>query len=150
MTSIILLCTDGSELALKAAREGLDRLREPTELIVASVVQEPHLALPYDASGMAGAALSVDEAAALQEDMAAAGQDAVDRTVAAIGREDATKRVITGDAGRALVALAEEVGATTLVIGSRGHGGLKRAVLGSVSDHVVRNSPCPVLVAHTS
>ena len=32
------------------------------------------------------------------------------------------------------------------MVGSRGRGGLKRAVLGSVSDHIVRNAPCPVLV----
>jgi nucleotide-binding universal stress UspA family protein len=31
------------------------------------------------------------------------------------------------------------------VLGTRGHGGLRRAVLGSVSDHVVRNCPCPVI-----
>jgi len=32
------------------------------------------------------------------------------------------------------------------VVGSRGRGGLKRAVLGSVSDHLVRNAPCTVVV----
>jgi nucleotide-binding universal stress UspA family protein len=33
-----------------------------------------------------------------------------------------------------------------MVVGTRGRGGLRRAVLGSVSDHVVRNAPCPVVV----
>ena len=51
-----------------------------------------------------------------------------------------------GDPGRALCDLAAERGATVIVAGSRGRGGLKRAVLGSVSDHLVRNAPCPVLV----
>jgi nucleotide-binding universal stress UspA family protein len=32
-------------------------------------------------------------------------------------------------------------------MGSRGRGGIKRALLGSVSDHVVRNAPCPVVIA---
>jgi nucleotide-binding universal stress UspA family protein len=43
--------------------------------------------------------------------------------------------------------LAGDVDASALVIGSRGRGGLKRAFLGSVSDYVVRNAPCSVIVS---
>jgi nucleotide-binding universal stress UspA family protein len=32
------------------------------------------------------------------------------------------------------------------VIGTRGRGDIKRALLGSVSDYLVRNAPCPVVV----
>jgi nucleotide-binding universal stress UspA family protein len=32
------------------------------------------------------------------------------------------------------------------VMGSRGHGGVRRALMGSVSDSVVRHAHCPVLV----
>jgi nucleotide-binding universal stress UspA family protein len=42
--------------------------------------------------------------------------------------------------------LAEEIGADLIVIGSRGFGGLKRALLGNVADSVVRHAHCPVLV----
>jgi nucleotide-binding universal stress UspA family protein len=31
-------------------------------------------------------------------------------------------------------------------MGSRGLGGVRRALMGSVSDSVVRHAPCPVLV----
>jgi nucleotide-binding universal stress UspA family protein len=31
-------------------------------------------------------------------------------------------------------------------MGSRGRGGIKRALLGSVSDFVVRNASCPVVI----
>ena len=55
-------------------------------------------------------------------------------------------RIVEGDPGRALVDLAGEVAATVIVLGTRGHGGLRRAMLGSVSDHVVRNAPCSVLI----
>ena len=34
----------------------------------------------------------------------------------------------------------------TLVVGSHGHGGFIRAMLGSVSQHVVSHSQCPVVV----
>jgi nucleotide-binding universal stress UspA family protein len=46
----------------------------------------------------------------------------------------------------AIVHLAEEIGADLIVIGSRGRGGLRRALMGSVSDSVVRHAHCPVLV----
>src|SRR5687768_7716984 len=46
----------------------------------------------------------------------------------------------------AIVHLAEEIGAGLIVIGSRGFGGLKRALLGNVADSVVRHAHCPVLV----
>jgi nucleotide-binding universal stress UspA family protein len=42
--------------------------------------------------------------------------------------------------------LAEEIGAGLIVLGSRGWGGIRRALMGSVSDSVVRHSHCPVLV----
>jgi nucleotide-binding universal stress UspA family protein len=45
-----------------------------------------------------------------------------------------------------IVALAEELGARLIVLGSRGRGGVKRALMGSVSDSVVRHAHCPVMV----
>jgi nucleotide-binding universal stress UspA family protein len=45
-----------------------------------------------------------------------------------------------------IVALAEEIGAGLIVMGSRGRGGIRRALMGSVSDAVVRHAHCPVLV----
>lgn len=50
------------------------------------------------------------------------------------------------DPAERIVALAEEIGADLIVIRSRGFGGMKRALLGSVSDSVVRHAHCPVLV----
>jgi len=63
---------------------------------------------------------------------------------------DIEKRVIEGEPGPALCRLAAEVGASAVILGSRGRGGLKRAFLGSVSDYVVRNAPCPVVVSRGS
>lgn len=45
-----------------------------------------------------------------------------------------------------IVTLAEETGAGLIVLGSRGLGGVGRALMGSVSEFVVRYAPCPVLV----
>ncbi len=45
-----------------------------------------------------------------------------------------------------IVGLAEELGADLIVIGSRGLGGMKRLLMGSVSESVMRHAHCPVLV----
>jgi nucleotide-binding universal stress UspA family protein len=51
-----------------------------------------------------------------------------------------------GEAATEIVDLAEELGAGLVVLGSRGLGGVRRALMGSVSDSVVRHAHCPVLV----
>jgi len=53
-------------------------------------------------------------------------------------------RVVEGQAGQVLVAAAE--GADLLVVGSRGHGGLAEALLGSVGQYCVHHAPCPVVI----
>ena len=51
-----------------------------------------------------------------------------------------------GRAAEEIVEVAEEIGAGLIVMGSRGHGRLRRALLGSVSDAVVRHAHCPVTI----
>jgi nucleotide-binding universal stress UspA family protein len=51
-----------------------------------------------------------------------------------------------GAADAEIVDLAEEIEAGLVVLGSRGLGGVKRALMGSVSYSVVRHAHCPVLV----
>ena len=45
-----------------------------------------------------------------------------------------------------IVNAAKDWPADLIVIGSHGRGGIKRALLGSVAESVMRNAPCPVLV----
>ena len=51
-----------------------------------------------------------------------------------------------GHAAREIVAAAEELGADLVVVGSHGRGAVKRFLLGSISDAVVKHAPCSVLV----
>jgi nucleotide-binding universal stress UspA family protein len=51
-----------------------------------------------------------------------------------------------GRADEEIVELAEEIGAGLIVMGSRGYGRLRRALMGSVSDAVVRHAHCPVTI----
>jgi nucleotide-binding universal stress UspA family protein len=51
-----------------------------------------------------------------------------------------------GRAAEEIVELAEEIGAGLIVMGSRAHSRLRRALMGSVSDSVVRHAHCPVTI----
>lgn len=146
----IVVGTDGSELAIDAARSGLAVLDPDAEVIVAVVVDDVDLGALNGVSGFAGGVATPEEVDAQRAAIRAEGEEIVARTVAALApRTTIVSRVLEGPLGPTLVALATEVEASAIVIGTRGRGGVKRALLGSVSDFVVRNSPCPVVVVGT-
>lgn len=68
----------------------------------------------------------------------------------AAGTEVAVAKVAFGEPDEEIVEEAEELGASLIVMGSRGLGGVRRALVGSVSDSVVRHAHCPVLVVRRS
>ncbi|EMI18450.1 UspA domain-containing protein [Rhodopirellula maiorica SM1] len=57
-----------------------------------------------------------------------------------------TIHVAIGDAGREIVAFAENEDADLIVMPSHGYGFVKHILLGSVAERVVRLAHCPVLV----
>ena len=58
--------------------------------------------------------------------------------------EQVERDLLSGDPGTALVDQTPALG--LLAMGTRGRGGLRRALLGSVSTHVTRHAQCPVIV----
>jgi nucleotide-binding universal stress UspA family protein len=56
------------------------------------------------------------------------------------------RHVRTGRAYREISDLASKVGAQLIVIATHGRTGLRRLMLGSTAERVVRHAPCPVLV----
>jgi nucleotide-binding universal stress UspA family protein len=147
VTATVLLCSDGSELALAALSRGLRVVAPADRTAVATVVEFVH---PIDVvgTGMAGGVISPAEATRLDEEQVAEGQRALAGTCAHLGLTEAEQFVLRGgSAGLALCELAASLPATVMILGTRGRGGLRRAVLGSVSDHVVRHAPCPVVIS---
>lgn len=57
-------------------------------------------------------------------------------------------RLLGGDPAREIVRLVGEDGFDLVVVGTHGRTGLRRAVMGSVAERIVREAPCAVLVAH--
>ena len=52
-----------------------------------------------------------------------------------------------GKAAEEILSLAEQIGADLIFCGSHGRTGVSRALLGSVSEQLVREAKCPVMVA---
>jgi nucleotide-binding universal stress UspA family protein len=146
VTSTIIYCTDGSDLATAALASGQSLLRPPDRVVLTTVVDRPDESLVTGASGFAGGSMTPDEFDAhvtTQQQEAAAILEAA-RPL--FGDAAVEGRVLLGSPGAAICDLAAELGADAIVMGSRGRGGMKRALLGSVSDHVLRNAPCAVVI----
>jgi nucleotide-binding universal stress UspA family protein len=68
------------------------------------------------------------------------------RVSVGLQRRVAQARLRLGGAAEEIVALAEDVGAGLIAMGSGGRGGIRRALMGSVSERVVRPAHCPVMI----
>lgn len=148
----ILLATDGSGEAELATRTAVDLARmSGSELHVVYVLDVVSPALLYpDATDPDGVEL---EDSVLEEDLERRaeqrGRDLLDaeaERVRSAGGAVKQAHLAMGGAPREIVHLAEDLEAGLIVMGSRGHGGIRRALMGSVSDSVVRHAHCPVLV----
>jgi nucleotide-binding universal stress UspA family protein len=139
----ILLATDGSKEARLAAQAAAELSRDTgSEVHIAYVLPSPrelrghHL---YSREVMGSVLEQAEgEARSLLEEQA--------KQIGASGGKVAETHLERGEPDKEIVRLSEELGVGTIVIGSRGLGGLRRALMGSVSESVVRHAHCPVLI----
>jgi nucleotide-binding universal stress UspA family protein len=141
----IILCTDGSEEAKRAAVAGHGVAQPAEQVLVATVIDAPD-EMAVTGTGFASGVLTSDELAELDERRAKEAQLVAEQTAAMLAPVKAEIRVLRGDPGPTLCRFAEQVSADALVMGSRGRGRFRRALLGSVSEYVIRRAPCPVVV----
>ena len=145
MDAPVLLCTDGSDIAIRALSAGRTVLRPDAAVALVTVVSEGD-PMMVTGTGLAGGVMTQAEFEAQDRAALATAESHLAATREALGLGDVPTHALRGEAGPAICELAHQLGASAIVIGTRGRSGLKRAVLGSVSDHVVRNAPCPVVV----
>ncbi len=85
-----------------------------------------------------------------------AEQQTFERRLAALGERyqhdhggapvELVPHVLAGPAAKEVLRVARGLGADLIVVGTHGRGGVKRWVLGSVAEEVLRKAGCPVLV----
>jgi nucleotide-binding universal stress UspA family protein len=137
--STILLATDGSEEARLAATTAADVAeRTGSELHVVHVGEVRPVYHPERHGYLA----RYEE---LQEQAQRLLKEQVEQVKAA-GSEVAEAHLRMGRADEEIVVLGQEIGAGLIITGSRGLGGIRRALMGSIPDSVVRHAHCPVMV----
>lgn len=132
----ILLATDGSDNAAVAAQTAVELSNKTgSELHVVHVDTD----IPVSLSGMEVAPDSISQAA----------RDRLEEQVRRIEESGGTVKqahMKAGNEAEEIVTLSESLRVGLVVIGSRGQSVWKRAVMGNVSEDVVRHAHCPVMV----
>ena len=136
----ILVATDGSEEATQATRVAADvAQRTGSDMqIVTVALENPNVYAYYDVRHPAELERHRQEARKILDRQ-------VDRAREA-GGNVAKAHLKMGAADEEIVLLAEDLEADLIIMGTRGLGRLRRALIGSISDSVVRHAHCPVLV----
>ncbi len=144
MFKTILVCSDGSDSALKAARTAARIACESgSKLILLNVFDDSISSLPY---------LGVWELGIPKEDFvqyaSRVQQHAEARTAAVFAEANVPFLPLReiGNPVEIILSVAERRNADLIVMGSRGLGGFKSLTLGSVSDGVAHHASCPVLI----
>lgn len=142
----VLIATDGSDIATATAARAGALLGTADAVTVLAVVTD----LPgEDGGGIEGSTETPAEADALLATEEHEANDWINNVIAVLPdawQAVVTKRLEGGDAGPMITWVAEHEGSDIVVVGSHGHGFLKRMVMGSVSQHVLHHAPCPVLL----
>ena len=152
----ILLATDGSREAELAARTAADLSQKTdSELHLIHVMDVAKVGLSMavlysEATDPEGIKLPdpvLEEE--LEQRAKEGGREVLEAEVERVrsaGGTVAHSHLRMGEVEREIVHLAEDLGAGLVVMGSRGRGGIRRTLMGSVSDSVVCHAHCPVLV----
>ncbi len=131
----VVVPVDFSEQSDFAVKSALSIAVDPKRLHVV------HVLVPLDAVSpgvLLGNITNESRSAAVKKNMAKLVEQQ-----SAVG---ACEEVLIGDPGLEIADYAKKIGADLIVIPSHGYHGLKRMVLGSVAERVIRHAECSVLV----
>ena len=137
----ILLAIDGSEDARLAANTALDlseKLESELHVVYVELMPERHTQ---------PARFAVDLPPEVVRSIDKEARTKLEKLVERVGEGEMTQaHAMTGSPATEIASLAGELGVGLIVMGSRGLGGIRRALMGSVSDSVVRHTHCPVMI----
>jgi nucleotide-binding universal stress UspA family protein len=138
----ILVAVDGSQHADRALTDAIDLAEsEHARLTLFTAIVPPPTGAYFGASG-AAVTTAVRDAEAKAEEILQRARDRVPDDLPVITR--LTREPVMP----ALISQIKDGQHDLVVMGSRGRGAVRSALLGSVSHYVLNHSPVPVLIAH--
>lgn len=149
----VIVAVDGSGASQAALKIAKTHPWPAGSTIKVLSVAEPAYAPPPAMDGMAASYPYPDAAAlTLQEHQLAAATKLAQSAAEELRLTGCVVEPVTdsGDPRDAIVNQANEWHADLIILGSHGRSGLKRWLLGSVAESVVRHAPCSVEVARVS
>lgn len=136
----ILIATDGSHSAHEALEFGLDLAAEQAATAFIVHVTPAVDVMPYSNFGYVAPALPHEFTEHDRESLEEAAELGAQKGV------DVETELLKGNAADEIVAFADAIDADLIVVGSRGHGAIANALIGSVSRRVLHESRRPVLI----
>lgn len=132
---IMVVPVDFSSDSVGAIRGGLDRVEQPSGLHVVHVL----MPLDYASPGvMFGTISDATREKAVRENL--------DKILKNIGVSGVTVSVPVGDPGLKITDYARDIDADLIIVPSHGFHGVKRFLLGSTAERIIRHAHCSVLV----
>jgi nucleotide-binding universal stress UspA family protein len=144
---VVICGIDGSLdsiFALGAARVLAEELG--ARLVAAHVIDPIQASIVYDELSKRGSLGGTPMPATQDNVEQQAGEAILEQAMADAGALQAERRLLSGKPADSLAALADEERAALIFVGSRGRGGLKTLLLGSVSNGLIAIARCPVVV----
>jgi len=139
----ILIPTDGSSNAELAIKKGINLAKLIDAEVVGLYVKDLMYLAQFPADG---------KIIALNNGLEEVGKKALGFVEEEAGRAGVkyTSRIEEGHPADMILTVAEEEGCDMIVMGTMGLSGLKRLLLGSVAENVVRHAHCPVMVVRSN
>ena len=151
MLKHLLVPTDGSECSLKAASYAATLAQAMDSRVSLLVIQSNELIFSHSwgadiATGVSYGSMSVDQVRELLTDRVRTQElPAALKAFEGLAEPPACE-IRWGDAAEEICRYAEDKGVDLIVLGSHGRKGVKRLVLGSVSERVAARAHCSVMV----
>lgn len=142
----VVVGVDYSEQSVRAMRAALDIALHRDSQIYAVAVAEGHGPVRPARESAEMEHTFQEEAQRTLERWIGAQLDELEKTGAKLNRKRVAAVIDFGKAANAILAMAEDVQADLVVVGTHGKTGLERLIVGSVALNVVRRAHCPVLV----
>jgi nucleotide-binding universal stress UspA family protein len=136
----ILIATDGSDSGHEALEFGLDLAAEQDASTFVVHVAPAVDVMPYASFAVAAPTVPHELSEHDREPLNEAVEIAAEKDL------DVKTELLKGNPADEIVAFADTIDADLIVVGSRGHGAIASALLGSVSRGVLHESRRPVLV----